>query len=143
MSFFVLLESGNRLVQENTGTSPTVYTALDKKAMLTAYRLINKYGKIVIHSRITTGEYDVATGEATSTSSTARIKGVVEDYNGYEYASGLVEVGTRKIISAALNNPEPLLNDLMTLDNDVYKVLAVETVWSGEQPALYISQVRK
>ena len=143
MSFFVLLESGNRLLQENAGSETTKYAALDKKAMQVALRLINKYGKTVVHSHISTGEYDVATGDVTSSSVTNHIKGVVEDYKGYDFASGLVEAGTRKIISAALGNLEPRPNDTMTLDNDVYKVLAVETVWSGEQAAVYISQVRK
>lgn len=119
-------------------------TALDTKARATAVRLLNKYGKSVSHTIVTEGTYDPITGDVSGGSTTVGVpKAIIEDFNGTDYASGLVEKGDRKLTIAAQGNTEPKPNDSFTVGSDVYTVIAVETVWSGEQAALYISQVRK
>lgn len=119
-------------------------TALDTKARATAVRLLNKYGKAVSHSIIVEGTYNPITGDVSGGYSTVDVpKAIIEDFNGTDYVSGLVERGDRKLTIAAQGNSEPKPNDQFVVGTDTYTVVAVETVWSGEQAALYISQVRK
>lgn len=119
-------------------------TALDTKARATAVRLLNKYGKSVSHTIVTEGTYDPITGEVSGGSTTVGVpKALVEDFNGTDYTSGLIEIGDRKLTIAASGNTEPKPNDRFTVGSDVYTVIAVEIIWSGEQAALYVSQVRK
>jgi hypothetical protein len=44
---------------------------------------------------------------------------------------------------AALGAPTPQPADKVTVDSEVYQVVAVRHIWSGELPALYAMQVRK
>lgn len=118
--------------------------ALDAKARATALKLINKFGKSVTLTRVTEGTYDPTTGDVSGSSTTTEIpKALIEDFNGVDYVSGLVEKGDRKITTPASGYTEPKPNDRFTVGSDVYTVVSVETVWSGEQAAIYISQVRK
>ena len=119
-------------------------TALDTKARATAVKLLNKYGKSVSHTIVTEGTYDPITGDVSGGSTTVGVpKAVLEDYPGEAYASGLVEINDKKLMIAAQGNTEPKPNDRFTVGSDVYTVVAVETIWSGELAAAYISQVRK
>jgi hypothetical protein len=118
--------------------------ALDAKARATALKLLNKFGKSVTLTMVTEGTYNPATGELSSGSTSTEIpKALIEDFNGVDYVSGLVEKGDRKVTTPASGYTEPKPNDQFTVGSDVYTVIAVETVWSGEQAAIYISQVRK
>ena len=118
--------------------------ALDAKARATALKLLNKFGKSVTLTMVTEGTYDPTTGEVSGSSTSTEIpKALLEDFNGVDYVSGLVEKGDRKLTTPAKGYTEPKPNDTFTVGSDVYKVIAVETVWSGEQAAIYISQVRK
>lgn len=119
-------------------------TTLDTKARSTALRLLNKYGKSVSHTIVSEGTYDPITGEVSAPSiSTEIAKAILEDFPGADYISGLVEKGDRKLTTPAKGYGEPKPNDRFTVGSDVYTVISVETVWSGEQAALYVSQVRK
>jgi hypothetical protein len=118
--------------------------ALDAKARATALKLLNKYGKSVTHTIVTEGSYDPITGDVSAPSTTTEVpKALVEDFNGVDYISGLVEKGDRKLTIPASGFAEPKPNDRFTVGSDVYTVIAVETVWSGDQAAIYVSQVRK
>lgn len=119
-------------------------TALDTKARATAVRLLEKYGKTISHTIVTEGTYDPITGDVSGGSTTVGVpKAVIEDFAGTDYLSGLVEKGDRKVTIAAQGNNEPKPNDRFIVGSDTYTVIAVTIVWSGEQAALYISQVRK
>ena len=118
--------------------------ALDAKARATALKLLNKFGKSVTLTMVTEGTYDPTTGDVSGSSTTTEIpKALIEDFNGVDYVSGLVEKGDRKITIPASGYTEPKPNDRFTVGSDVYTVVSVETMWSGEQAAIYISQVRK
>lgn len=118
--------------------------ALDAKARATALKLLNKFGKSVTHTIVTEGTYDPITGEVSAGSTSTEVpKALVEDFAGVDYVSGLVEKGDRKLTIPASGYAEPKPNDRFTVGSDVYTVIAVETIWSGDQAALYISQVRK
>jgi hypothetical protein len=119
-------------------------TALDTRARATALRLLQKYGKPVTLTQVTEGTYNPATGELSGGGTTIEIPyALIEDFNGKDYISGLIEIGDRKLMTPAQGYAEPELNDRFTVDSDSYTVIAVETIWSGEQAAAYISQIRK
>lgn len=118
--------------------------ALDAKARATALKLLNKFGKSVTLTMVTEGTYDPTTGDVSGSSTTTEIpKALIEDFNGVDYVSGLVEKGDRKITTPASGYTEPKPNDRFTVGSDVYTVVSVKTIWSGEQAAIYESQVRK
>jgi hypothetical protein len=117
---------------------------LDARARSTADKLLDKFGKSITLTSIVEGTYDPATGElsggtTTSTNHTA----VIKDYNGIDFISGVVQAGDRKVMIAALGAPTPQPADKVTVDSEVYQVVAVRHIWSGELPALYEMQVRK
>ena len=119
-------------------------TALDTKARATAVRLLDTYGKSVSHTIVTEGTYDPITGNVSGGNTTIGVpKAILEDYPGEAYASGLVYVNDKKLTIAAKGNVEPKPNDRFTVGSDVYTVVSSSIVWSGEQAALYVSQVRK
>ena len=118
--------------------------ALDAKARATALKLLNKFGKPVTHYIVTEGTYDPITGDVSAPMTATEIpKALVEDFEGTDYLSGLVEKGDRKLTIPASGFSEPKPNDKFTVGSDVYTVVAVKTIWSGEQAAIYESQVRK
>lgn len=117
---------------------------LDARARDTADKLLDKFGKAITLTSIAEGVYDPTTGEmsggtTTSTNHAAAIK----DYKGIDFISGVIQAGDRKVIIAALGAPTPQPADKVTIDSEVYQVVAVRHVWSGELPALYEMQVRK
>lgn len=117
---------------------------LDTRARTTADKLLDKFGKSITLTSITEGSYDPATGEmgagtTTSTTHTA----IIKDFNGIDFISGVVQAGDRKIMIAALGAPTPQPADKITIDSEIYQVISVRYVWSGELPALYEIQVRK
>lgn len=119
-------------------------TTLDTKARATAVKLLNKYGKSISHTIVTEGTYDPITGDVSGGSTTVGVpKAVIEDYDGTEYIAGLVEQGDKKLTIAAKGNTEPKPNDRFVVGSDTFTVINTQIVWSGEEHALYISQVRK
>jgi hypothetical protein len=117
---------------------------LDAKARNTADTLLDKFGKSITLTSIVEGTYDPATGDMsantiTNTTHTA----IIKDYNGIDFISGVVQAGDRKVMIAALGAPTPQPADKVTVDSEVYQVVAVRHIWSGELPALYEMQVRK
>ena len=118
--------------------------ALDARARTTALNLIEKFGKPVTLTVVTEGSYNPTTGDISGGSTTVAVpRAIIEDINGANYIQGLTEIGDRRVTIPALGYTEPKPNDKFTIDSDVYTVIAVETVWSGELAAIYISQVRK
>ena len=119
-------------------------TALDTKARATAVRLLNKYGKAVSHTIVTEGTYDPTTGNVSGGSTSVGVpKAILEEYSGEEYAAGLVEKGDKKLTIAAKGNTEPNPNDRFIIDSVTYTVISTQIIWSGEEHALYVMQIRK
>lgn len=119
-------------------------TALDVKARATALRLLKKYGKPCAIYQIGEGAYNPATGDVASEAIVAQTPyAMIEDYNGLDYISGLIQATDRKITIPAEGSYEPSPNDQVIFDGISYKVISVSVVWSGEKAALYIMQVRK
>lgn len=126
-------------------------TALDIRARATGLRLLEKYGKPCTISRIIEGAYDPATGNISAESVvTSTPFALIEDYSGILQSSegialisGMIEKTDRKVTIPAKGQDEPAPNDRLSIDGVTYSVISVGVVWSGEQAALYVMQVRK
>lgn len=122
-------------------------TKLDTRFRALATRLINKYGKSITLTSITTGSYNPATGSVINTTSAASVKAIVEDYSyrdsGTGFADGLVKIGDKKFTVAAIDlSSSPKPGDTITLGSATYSVIRVIETWSGEQIASYELQGR-
>jgi hypothetical protein len=119
-------------------------TALDVSARALATKLLNKFGKVITLQSVVEGAYDPLTGDmAANTVTTSTPFAVISDYKGIALMSGVIQYGDRKVTIAALNSVLPQPADTVTIDSEVYKVLSVRNVWSGDLSALYELQVRK
>ena len=117
---------------------------LDAKARNTADTLLDKFGKSITLTSIVEGSYDPATGDmSANTTTNTTHTAIIKDFNGVDFISGVIQSGDRKVMIAALGATTPQPADKITIDSEVYQVIAVRYVWSGELPALYEMQVRK
>jgi hypothetical protein len=117
---------------------------LDVKARNTADTLLNKFGKLITLTSIAEGSYDPATGDmSANTTTNTTHTAIIKDFNGVDFISGVIQSGDRKVTIAALNATTPQPSDKITIDSEVYQVVSVRHIWSGELPALYEMQVRK
>lgn len=111
---------------------------LDATARATAQRLLKQFGKDCAIVRVTEGEYDPATGSASTTETTYPIKAYLDQPNRQELAGGLVTVGDEVAIFAALGLAiEPQLLDKLTVDGTDRTIKMVSRTWSGAQVALW------
>lgn len=126
-------------------------TELDTELGPLAVELIEEYGKEVSYTVTSPGVYDPATGAAAPAGAPFTIKAIVEDYSlqgsGQGFASGLIEVGDKKLTVAAqsenMAGKEPTTSDTIIVDGVTYTVQNVKKVYSGELVALYEIQGRK
>lgn len=116
---------------------------LDAELGPIAVDLIAEYGKAITLTRITAGVYDPATSKSTDTTADETINVLVEEYKGYDFANGLAIVGDKKLTVAAVGLTAPNLNDRVTIDSATFKILELQTIYSGELPALYVLKCRK
>lgn len=120
-------------------------TALDTKLRATATGLLVKYGKSVTLTAVTPGAYNPATGQSTTSTSDTTAQAFIETYGKGEIFSsgGLVVMGDKKLTFAAADVTKPEPGDTVTIDSVVWTVIFVDELWSGEQVAAYVVQVRK
>lgn len=122
-------------------------TVLDIRFRKLSTDLIDRYGKSVTLTNVTTGSYNTATSSITNTTSDTTVKALVEDYSlhssGAGFDSGLILSGDKKFSIAAAGITTPKPGDSITLDSVLWKVVRVTEVWSGEQIAMYELQARK
>lgn len=123
---------------------------LDAKARSLADKLFTKFGKSITLTSIVEGAYDPATGEmsggtSTTTTHLALIKDftLLRGFKSVDPVDGGIQAGDRQATIAALNVTAPQPADKVTIDSEVYQVIAVRNVWSGELPAFFEMQVRK
>lgn len=102
------------------------------KAAQTASRLITNFGANCIVTKQTAGDYDPGTGTATITGSNYTVKGVLLNFTEKEAnqllsAGTLVEATDKKIILERFD-AEPDLDDLITFNSIVYRIVNVKTL---------------
>lgn len=115
---------------------------LDGPMRSVASSLVGKFGKAVTFTYQATGAYDVDTGSAVVTPTASSMTGVVEEYRTDELGD-LIEAGDVKITFAALGATEPKTDDTVTIGGDVFHVVRVTSIWSGDLQALYAVQARR
>lgn len=121
-------------------------TTLDTRFRKLAADRIAKYGVTVILTQKTPGAYDPATGAAAVTSAAVTLPAMVEEYslNSNAFVTGLVQQGDKKFtMAASALSTAPRPGDTVTLYGDVYTVMNVRGLWSGEQTSVYEIQGRK
>jgi hypothetical protein len=123
-------------------------TELDLEIPGLALDLIEEFGKVVVFETMPLGSYDVENATNTVVPVKVTVKAIVEDYgligSGQGYASGLIEQGDKKFTVAAQSfQMKPTSSDRVRCDSEVFNVVNVKAVMSGELPALYEIQARR
>lgn len=120
-------------------------TALDLRIGATAKRLIDRYGKPMLLKKPSVGDYDTATGTVTVHSTAYTVRGVIRDPSVFELDTSSVERGDRFVMLAAtgLIAAAPQPGDILTIANDDWRAVRVNSTFSGEDVAVYELQVRR
>jgi hypothetical protein len=117
----------------------------DVRMQKLAQRQIEKRGKTITYSIVTTGAYNPATGSAPTVIVTAQVKAVVTNAGSGDLIAGtLVEQNEKSITIAKLSlagNPSP--NDNLTIDGQKYLVTSADANYAGEAVATYSISARK
>jgi len=147
----VALFTGGWLEIAEAGTVPTpptvssTNTALDTKMLAKAIKIINKLGKTVIFTMYPAASYDATTGKTTQGDSVSYSKKVIPPYDvELKYVDGdLIKVGDM-LSGVAASGIEftPANGAMVTIDSQVWEIVRVSPVYSGEQVALYLLQLR-
>ena len=117
---------------------------LDATARATAQRLIGNFGKKVTIRR-TTRLYSASTGKTTDTvidsvvTSTPPAPFKLRRIDGTQIQSGDMEIS----VAAADISFDPQPGHEVVIDDEVWNVITVGAVWSGEKKALHKLQLRK
>lgn len=94
------------------------YTGLRSSATA----LLTKFGRQLTFTRTTKGSFSASTGKTTDTTATFQKYCCVFDYLASEVNGGTIQQGDRRILSEA---HEYQLNDSVSLDNKVYRVVSI------------------
>ncbi len=117
-------------------------TVLDRAFRPLALQLLNLFGKDVTITYQTPGSYDPSTGLSSATTSAATVRALVERYDVREFGD-FIRAGDLKVTTYGIGLTAPDPNDTVTVDSVVYRVVAVESIYSGELAALHEMQVRR
>lgn len=122
-------------------------SAIDNIARKAASNAITKYGKAVVFRKLTAGARNPATLKTDVSENQYPARALVENYTAYQINGTTIRAGDLKLTIAAQGNELPELGWFVDFNNLgevlTYSVVMVESVFSGEQAALYICQVRK
>jgi hypothetical protein len=107
----------------------------------TALSLLTTYGQQVTFTRHVTSEYNVNTGSVDSVSTTTYTCYVhPSSYNLSEIDGQTIQLNDVALI--VYSTTEPLIQDEASIDNIIYKVLAVEKVKAQGEAIIYRLQLR-
>ena len=107
----------------------------------TASRLLTKFGQDVTITYAALETYTVATQTNAKTTSTFTGKGVLVDYNTSEIDDETVLAKDRRLILESTSRA-PMVDDTVTVNSTVYRVMAVEEVTPAATNVIYICQLR-
>ena len=111
--------------------------------------LIKEFGQTVILRKVTTGSYDPSTGSTSSpTEADYSVKSYMAQFTLTELSLDTVVRGDRKALLSAYDTsgvliPAPDESDLLVGAGDTVRVVATQTIYSGEDVVCYICQVRE
>lgn len=107
--------------------------------------MVGLFGKSIVLTVEVAGNYDTETGAVVGGGLVpVTVPAIVEEFKGAELISGLVQAGDKKVSiagSALAAAPKPTAT--VTIDGDVFTVVEVAAIYSGENVALYILKCRK
>ncbi len=101
-------------------------------------------GRSVTLTTVTAGAYDPQTGAAATTTTTATVDALIEEYDGADLLAGLGVAGDKKVtIPAAQLATAPKPTDKVTVAGIVYAVVSVRSDEAGGVAIIYTLQCRK
>lgn len=115
---------------------------VDALARAQAAKAIGSYGKTATLNKIAAGTYDPATSAVINTTTPYVVKVLIETYSQGLIDGTLILAGDLKLTMPALNNQVPVAGDEIVFDGITRKIVAVNSVFSGEQVATFIMQAR-
>lgn len=130
-------------------------TELDEIFVPEALALLDEFGKAISYIHRTRGAKNLSTGKSSGTTSKHSVKAYPEEYSPRELVAGTGEskasgilAGDKKLYIAAasfVGYADPTKDDAVEIASatDRFTVMEVNRVWSGEEVALYILQVRR
>ena len=125
--------------------------ALDAGFAALATRLTNRYGKPMTLRRVATAVVNPATGKSTATTTNYSVNGsppapVRLTRRDFGLATeGLIMQGDAEVIIAAAGltiTPDPV-TDRLVIDSVVWKIVAADPLYSGEDVAAWVLVARK
>lgn len=107
-----------------------------------AQRLLISKGKLLTFSRETSSAFDPILGHNTVSVSTYTGNGAAFDYNHREIDGEIIQRGDIRLILEATTTA-PTINDSVTIDSDVYRVMEVRPISPAGTVVVYEIQLRK
>jgi hypothetical protein len=111
---------------------------LDSKMQNLSLTLINKFGKSNIE--LLTYNTDFKTVD---TSKTITMKGFIDTFEESDYQNKTIIAGDIKLLVDYLSSGVIDMKNKIKFDSKVYKIMAIDPVYSGDNIALYELQLRK
>lgn len=115
---------------------------IDTIARAQASNALSTYGKAATLNKIAAGAYDLATGAVTNTTTAYAVQILIENYAQGLVDGTIIKQGDIRATMPALNNQTPAPGDDLVFGSTTHKVVAVESVYSGDLVAIFIMQVR-
>ena len=113
---------------------------LNDKAKATAFKLLEKFGKVGTYKRKSDQIYDPETGGMTEQTSEYKVKAYIDSIKSYlaPIERGLINEGNVVILIAAKSLPfMPQNNDAIEFPHCSYTIKYNDAVWGGEDVALH------
>ena len=112
------------------------------------YALVQEFGQPVTLRKVSTGTYDPSTGSVGSTFTDYSVKSYMAQFTLTELSLDTVVRGDRKALLSAYDTsgvaiPAPDESDLLVGAGDTVRVVATQTIYSGDSVVCYICQVRE
>lgn len=112
------------------------------------YNLVNQFGQAVTFRKVATGTYNPSTGAAGNTTTDYAVKSFMAQFTLTELTLDTVVRGDRKALLSAYDTsgvpiPAPDEGDLLVGAGDTVRVVATQTIYSGDSVVCYICQVRE
>lgn len=106
----------------------------------TALRLLTKYGEELTFTTYSVGAYDPNTGTRTETPSNYTAKAVKETYGILEKANSAIKEGDIRLIAEASTYA---VGDTVTVDSQVWRIMAVDPISPGDTDVAFFLQIRR
>ena len=110
--------------------------------------LIREHGKNLTYTKKGSATYDPATGDTTSTDTTATVKGYFYNYRQEDITGASILIGDRRLVISVTDTSNvtltaPSKGDTFAGEGDTVVVVSVQRIMSGSNPVCYICQVRE